>query len=382
MLAGLGEPKASVLIEDSSNAQYVEPGYLIYGRSANLYAWRFDARSLRLEGQPVPIVPDKMSYWEPKNFVPFAAADDGTLVFLPAAGRSTEMRWYDRKGLPLGTLGPPGVYHDPRISHDGRRVAYLQGETPQSPVNLWVRDLDSSRTVRVTPQGGQFAEPAWTPRDDRIAFMCQPKSVQDICVAPSGGGGEPSLLYESGTWKSTGSWMPDGKRLLFASQNPSTDEDILMLPGDGGEATPILHTNFVEDGPSVSPDGLRAAYVSNESGRVEVYVRNLQGAPEQWQVSTDGGGQARWRADGRELFYAAPDGGVMAVPMPPGAGGRPGAPVRLFMLPERPDPQTEIFEDVTPDGQRILLNVPTTGRGSIGFQAIINWPALLQVNGQ
>jgi Tol biopolymer transport system component len=378
MLAALDDPKASLLIEDATNAQYVEPGYLIYGRSANLYAWRFDAGALHLEGQPIPIVPDKMSYWEPKNFIPFAASGDGTLVFLPAASRSSEMRWYDRKGLTLGTLGPPGVYHDPRISHDGRRVAYLQGDTPQSPVNLWVRDLDSSRTVRVTPQSGIFADPAWTSRDDRIAFLCQPKSVQDICVAPAGGGGEPRLLYESSTWKSTGCWMPDGKRLLFVSQNPSTDQDILMLPADGGKPTPVIDTHFVEEAPSVSPDGLRTAYTSNESGRVEVYVRNLDGAAEQWQVSTDGGGHARWRADGRELFYAAPDGGVMAVPMPPGAGGRPGVPVRLFMMPERPDPQTAIFEDVTPDGQRILLNVPTTGRASIGFQAIINWPVLLQ----
>ena len=83
MLAALDGSKASVLISDSTNALYVEPGYLIYGRSANLYAWRFDAKALRLEGEAVPIVPDKLSYWEAKNFVPFSAAGDGTLVFVP-----------------------------------------------------------------------------------------------------------------------------------------------------------------------------------------------------------------------------------------------------------------------------------------------------------
>jgi Tol biopolymer transport system component len=252
------------------------------------------------------------------------------------------------------------------------------GDTPQSPVNLWVRDLDSNRTVRVTPQSGLFADPEWTPQDDRIAFLCQPKGMQDICVAPAGGGSEPRLLYESSTWKSTGSWMPDGKRLLFSVQDPSTDQDIMMLPAGGGEPAVILRTPFVEQSPEVSPDGSRVAYISNASGRYEVYVRNLEGAAEQWQVSTDGGGTARWRADGRELFYSAADGGLMVVALSPGAGSRPGAPVRLFLMPERDE---SLFQDVTPDGQRILLNVPTTSRTSIGFHAIHGWTALLGSGG-
>ena len=257
----------------------------------------------------------------------------------------------------------------------------MQGDTPQSLVNLWVRDLDSNRTVRVTPQSGLFAEPAWSPGGDRIVFLCQPKGVQDICIAPSGGGGEPRLLYESSTWKNSGSFMPDGKRLLFSAQDPDTDQDIMMLPGEDGAPTVILKTNFVEQSPVVSPDGSRMAYESNESGGYEVYVRNLEGATEQWQVSTDGGTQARWRADGRELFYSAADGGVMVVPMQPGAGTRPGVPVRLFMMPERPDFQATIFQDVTPDGQRILLNIPTTSRTSVGFHAIRDWTAMRGAGG-
>ena len=158
--------------------------------------------------------------------------------------------------------------------------------------------------------------------------------------------------------------------------------DIMMLPLGGGEPAVVLQTPFTEQSPSASPDGARMAYVSNESGRFEVYVRNLGGAEGQWQVSTDGGDQPRWRADGKELFYAAADGGLMAVPLAAGADPRPGAPVRLFLMPERPDAQTEIFEDVTPDGQRILLNVPTTSRTSIGFHAIVGWPALLHSKGE
>jgi Tol biopolymer transport system component len=182
----------------------------------------------------------------------------------------------------------------------------MQGDTPQSPVNLWVRDLGSSRAVRITPQGSLFASPAWTPSDDRIAFLCQPKGVQDICVAPAAGGSEPRLLYESSTWKSTGSWMHDGLRLLFAVQDPTTDQDIMMLPAGGGVPVVVLRTSFMEDSPVVSPGGGRIAYTSDESGRIEVYVLDLDEGARRWQVSTDGGGQPRWRADGRERSSRPP----------------------------------------------------------------------------
>jgi Tol biopolymer transport system component len=382
MLASLDAPDANVLIEDATNALYVEPGYLIYGRSASLYAWRFDVKSLRLEGQAFPIVKDKLSFWEPKNFIPFAASNDRTLVYLPDSSRSTEMRWHDRQGRPLGTLGPPGFYITPRISPDGRKIAYMHGDSAQSLLDIWVRDLEFNRAFRLTQQGGLYAQPVWAPDSERIAFLCQPKGPQDLCVTSVSGGGEMRLLYESGTWKDTGSWMPDGKRLLIGVQDPRTDMDIMMLPGGGGEPTEVLRTPFTELGAQVSPDGGRMAYVSNQSGRNEVYVRSLEGAAGQWQISTDGGQQPRWRADGKELLYAAADGYVMAVPIQTVPPFRPGAPVRLFSMPEPPEPQNPVFEDVTPDGQRILLNVPTTSRTSIGFNAVTNWTDLLRAGGK
>ena len=382
MLASLDTADATLLIEDASNALYVEPGYLIYGRSSNLYAWRFDMKSLRLEGQAVPIAKEKLSFWEAKNFIPFAASDAGTLVYLPESNRATEMRWYDRQGRQLGPLGPPGFNDSPRISPDGRKVAYMHGESAQSPVDIWIHDLDFDRAFRLTQQSGSYQNPAWAPDSEKLAFLCQPKGVQDLCVTSVSGGGETRLLYESSTWKGTGSWMPDGKRLLFSTQDPKNDQDIVLLPAGGGEPSDVLRTPFVEDNPQVSPDGNRMAYVSNQSGRYEVYVRSLEGAAGQWQISTDGAGQPRWRADGRELFYATTDGYVMAVPYQAGSGFRPGAPVRLFSMPERSEIQNPIFEDVTPDGQRILLNVPTTSRTSIGFHAILNWTALAEPGGK
>ncbi|HXI02121.1 MAG TPA: protein kinase [Candidatus Saccharimonadales bacterium] len=382
MLGSLDSPETSVLIDDSSNALYVEPGYLIYGRSANLYARRFDARSLSLPGEPVLIVKEKLSYWEAKNFVPFAASDSGALVYLPETTRTSQMRWYDPQGRPLETLGSPGYYDNPRISPDGRKIAFVQAESSQSLSDIWIRDLEFDRTFRLTQQSGVYGGPVWAPDSDRIAFVCQPKGISDICVTSVSGGGEIQVLRESDTWKSTGSWLPDGSGFLFGRQDPATNFDIMLLPAGGkGEPEPLVHTPFEENSAQCSPDGQRMAYTSNQTGRIEVYVRSLKGAG-QWQISTDGGQQPRWRADGKELFYAATDGSLMSVPIQTVPVFRPGTPVRLFALPARPDIRASdllapIFEDVTPDGKRFLLNVPTTSLSGVSFHAVFNWTALI-----
>ncbi|HZI94867.1 MAG TPA: hypothetical protein VFE84_11530, partial [Patescibacteria group bacterium] len=381
-LASLDTAEASVLIDDASNALYVQPGYLVYGRSGNLYAWRFNEKSLRLDGQPELIVKDKLSFWEPKNFIPFAVSNDQTLVYLPESRRTTEMRWYDRQGRPMGAIGAASFYLSPRISPDGRKIVYMHADSAQSLTDIWIRDLEFDRAFRLTQQSGLYTIPAWAPDSERIAFLCQPKGVQDICVTSASGGGETRLLYASDTWKDTGSWMPDGKRLLFSLQDPSTDMDIMMLSAGGGEPGAVLRTPFTERGAQASPDGSRMAYVSNQSGRNEVYIRGLDGAAGQWQISTEGGRQPRWRADGKELVYAGADGYLMAVSFQTGSVFRPEAPLRLFLMPERPEDENPIFEDLTPDGNRFVLNVPTTSRDSIGFHAISHWTALLGAGGK
>ncbi len=378
MLGTIGSLDARLLIEDATNALYVEPGYLIFGRTANLYAWRFDAKSLKLSGQAAPIVPDKMSFWEPKNFIPFTASNDGTLIYLPEATRPSELRWYDPQGRMLAALGSPGYLNFASVSPDGRKVAYVRGEAPNSLNDIWIRDLDFNRAYRLTQQSGLYAFPMWSPDSGRLAFLMQPKGVPDLYVMALNAGAEIRPIYASNTWKTLGCWTPDGKGILVASQDPETNEDIILVPVEGGgEAKTIVHTPFAETEPQVSPDGSRMAFISDQSGRPEVYLRNLQGEPGQWQISTEGGRNPRWRADGKELTYASGDGWLMRVTIQPGVDPHPGNPARIFQLPEIPDSIAPILEDMTRDGQRFLLNVPTTSRTSIAFHAILNWPTIL-----
>jgi serine/threonine protein kinase/Tol biopolymer transport system component len=379
MLSSLDSLDSTVLIEDSTNAQYVEPGYVLFGRGSDLFAWRFDAGKLKLIGEPAPVQDEKISLWEPKNLLYYTASNDGTIVYLSEVLRKTALKWVGRDGHVLGALGAPAFNASPRISPDGTKIALAVGEMSTSVTDMWIIDLQYDRRFRITQKSGTFFGPIWTRDSKSVAFVCQPKAVQDICMKSLVTAGDLEVVYESPFWKGSGSWSPDGKALYFSEQNSETSEDLMRLDLSDPKkpVSVILRTPFVEDYPELSPDGKWLAYVSNESGRQEVYVRPASGSFEQWQLSNGGGAQTRWTRGGQELMYVAPDGNVMSVEITTNPVFRPGVPKALFKLAEPPDRDTPVFEDVSADGERILINEPTTARSSVAFHVILNWPSML-----
>lgn len=208
-------------------------------------------------------------------------------------------------------------------------------------------------------------------------FACQPKLVEDICAKSLRDGSDLAALVEGPNFKSGGGWLPDGA-VVYDDQSPETNNDLMVMPPEGkGEPRVLLRTPFNELGPEPSPDGRWVAYLSDETGRAEVYVRSSGGSPEQWQISTGGGEQPRWRGDGKELFFTTPDGKLMATPIETHPAFRPGTPKVLFTLPEPPNRLLPLFEDVTPDGNRFLLNLPTESAASVGFRVVLHWRALI-----
>jgi len=209
-------------------------------------------------------------------------------------------------------------------------------------------------------------------------FGSNRKGARDLCQKPSSGAASEEPLLESPHDKAPNSWSPDGRFLLYTNLDLK-GADPWVLPLDG-ERKPFVFrgTRFDERVGQFSPDGRWVAYQSNESSRNEVYVRPFPGPGGQWQVSASGGIQARWRRDGKELYYIAPDGKLMAVPMMVnGATLEPGVPVVLF--------QTRIWGggtnafsrqqyDVASDG-RFLINVTTEDATSAPITLLLNWKA-------
>jgi Tol biopolymer transport system component len=170
------------------------------------------------------------------------------------------------------------------------------------------------------------------------------------------------------------SWSPDGQLLAFHEVNPTTQRDIWVLRMSDRKAQPFLRTRFDESGPRFSPDGRWLAYMSDESGRYEIYVQPYPGPGGKWQISTGGGTEPVWNRNGRELFYRIGD-KMMAVEITTQPGFAAGTPRVLFEGRYEPAPFPVANYDVSPDGQRFLMLKPVeqTGAAPTQINVVLNW---------
>lgn len=229
----------------------------------------------------------------------------------------------------------------------------------------------------------------WSPDGSRIAFASNPNGVYDLYQKLASGVKDEELLLKSSENKFPTSWSRDGRFLLYEAEDQKTKkEDLWVLPLEGDKKPfPFLQTEFNEVDGLFSPDGHWVAYVSDESGRDEIYVRTFSPdstAPAsdtggKWLISTGGGSGLRWRGDGKELYYRARDGKMMAVEIATAPVFRAGAPKALFQTPS-PAVQSgaEAYAwDVTSDGKRFLFPKPAE-LGPPPFTVVLNWQAGLK----
>ena len=189
-------------------------------------------------------------------------------------------------------------------------------------------------------------------------------------MTAAGGVGADELLLKSDEMAWPTDWSRDGRTLAFQSLNPRTKWDLWILPLAGDrKATPFLRTEANETEARFSPDGKWMAFASDETGRNEVYVVSFPGPGGKWQVSTDGGSQPRWRADGQELYFLARDRKLMSVAITPGSALEGSVPRPLFETRSR---YTGTAYDVSPDGQRFLVNTLAEGSAT-PITVVVNW---------
>jgi serine/threonine-protein kinase len=360
-----GERK--VLVHGGADARYLPSGHLLYLRKGTLMAVPFDLQDLTVTGGAVALITDVMQSGNTTNegtdsgAGQFSVSSTGSLLYaagglFPDPERS--LAWVDRSGsvepLPLASR----AYMSPRLSPDGRQLLiWTQGDR-----NVWVHDLPRGVTTRLTFEG-RNARAIWTPDGTRITYGSAIAGAENLFWRASDGSGTAGRLASSDVQQAPGAWTPDGKTLLFLQGDGAVGYDMWTLSLDGDRRPhPFLQTPFNEQYPDLSADGDWLAYVSNQSGRAEVYVQSYPGPGARQQISVDGGSAPAWSRDGRELFYVtAPSVGgqaaltkMMVVPVQLKPTFSAGSPRMLFQGRFGTTANTRGY-DVAPDGRRFLM---------------------------
>jgi len=375
-IGSLDSPETTRLMSADTAGAYVRSGWLVFLRQGTLLARRFDPARRKLSGEAVTVA-DFVPFDAPVGIGAFSVSPTVVAYRSGGPGRR-QLTWFDRAGKAVGTLGAPDEsgLQEVSLSPEGRRVAVQR--TVQSNTDIWI--LDAAHQIRLTSDPSLDMYPVWSPDGSRIVFGTFRKGPQDIYVKPSGSAGSEDPLVESPETKTPSDFSADGRFLLYASISPKTGRDLWVWPMDGEKKQFVfVNTPFEERLGQFSPDGRWVAYESNESGRFEIYVRPFPPQPSgQWrQVSALGGVSPRWRKDGKELYYIAPDGTLMAVPITVnGPSLEPGTPLALF--------QTRIVGrginnfafrqqyDVAVNGQ-FLINVTTEDAVNSSITLLLNW---------
>jgi len=350
-----GGPGTRLLAADSG-ALYAPPGMLLFVRGETLLAQRIDPAKLTLAGEPQPLAEGIWRDPDIDGLRAFAAAG-GIVAYRRGGNELTRLSWFDREGHELGAIGDPGVGSVVALAPDGRRLARSVTEPGSTVGGLRLLDFAGQGT-RLTFNRWNDIYPVWSPDGRRIAFTSDREGRYNLYEKAADGSGEETPLLRSDLWDFPEDWSRDGRSLAFTRRDPRTKSDVWVLAMPQRAPRVLLASDADELQPRFSPDGRFIAYISDESGRSEVYVQTMPPSAAKWQVSTAGGYLPQWRRDGRELYYLAPDLELMAVAVDAQAATFSAeAPRALFVTHIR----RSILKGASPylaapDGQRFLID--------------------------
>ncbi len=369
---------------EAARFQLVAPGYLLFVQGGTLLAQRFDTAKLVTRGEPVALASSVATFNQVPSWGWFSASDTGRVAWLSGQGTQVQLEWVDRTGRRIGALGEPGIYGQIALSPDGRRVVAEVADA-DNRFDLWTIDVARGVGSRLTSDPANERDPVWSPDGHELVFSTDATGDQNL-LRKGLEGPEPPAPLRDGIGQTAGQrdiakeWVREGNTLLYLTIGP--ERTLWAASLDGGGPPEALVKGFAVDQPRVSPDGRWLAYISTESGRFEVYVQPFRRRGERLRVSANGGGQPRWRGDGKELFYIGLDGSLMAVEVRSGATGLElGMPQTLVVA----KTFAAVLEGsdytdygVTPDGQRFLVKRPVEGSERPRIHVLLDWPSLLR----
>jgi serine/threonine-protein kinase len=322
----LADHRRKIVARGGASARYLatsgRAGHLVYVNKATLFAIPFDLDKLETRGTAVPIL-DDVAYLSQLGTGQFDFSRTGTMVYRRSSGgasaMTTTLRWVGPTGRKEALLAKPGGYDSPNLSPDGKRVALTIAEGGSSDV--WVYDPQRDAMTRLTFGGGAYLSPTWSPDGQYVVFGRL--TGGGIFQTRADGAGQPQALTQSKSLQAPSGFTPDGKRLAYVEAAPNAQVQVWTVPVEeqggqlkAGKPEQFLNSNFTDAVPAFSPDGRWLAYLSNESGKYEVYVRAFpppsSGQGGKWQISNNGGTVPRWSRSGHDLLYQSGD-QIMAV---------------------------------------------------------------------
>ncbi|MDQ6803263.1 MAG: protein kinase [Acidobacteriota bacterium] len=301
-IVSLADGKARVVFSGGTSASYIPTGHLVFMRAGSLYAIPFDVKKLQTRGGPIRIL-GNVFYNSAAGEAGFAFSVSGSLVYLPGQmDTAATILYLDPTGHETLISHQQYYLMSPRLSPDGRAIAFIRGAANDEIALL---DLLRGSLTRLSFEPGNANSPVWTPDGRYVIYGTDaPRpGMTNIVWRAADGSGASEELFRSPNRLTPSSVSPDGKLLAYVERAPSTRGDIWLLSLAERKRTPLVQTPFDEDEPIFSPDGRWIAYVSDESGKYQVYVRSAAAGGGRWQISIDGGSLPRWSRNGRALFY-------------------------------------------------------------------------------
>jgi Tol biopolymer transport system component len=350
-------------------------GHLLFVRDGNLHAQEFNSSSLQVEGEPISLV-EGVRQSRITGVAQYALSDNGTLAYISGGANIArrELFWVDRQGKAEKLQYSPSAYRSPRISPDGKRIAIANEELGGQ---IWMLDQGRETLSRLTFQAPSEEagniNPVWTPDGKHISFQSRRGGAANIFWQPADGSGQAERLTSGKNTQSPATWSSDGKTLIFMEVTPETTQDMWIMNMDDREPRPIMNSKFSEAAGRISPDGRWFAYVSDQSGRREIYLTTFPSFSGQWQISNEGGQEPVWNPNGGELFYRN-GAKMMSVDLTAQPNLSLGKPRVLFEGVYLLTLLTGANYDVTPDGKRfIMLKDASPDNSPTQINIVLNW---------
>jgi Tol biopolymer transport system component len=378
-LGSLDSAETKRVAASDAMGAFVPPNRLVFMRGSTLMMQRFNVGRLELEGEPSPIAPD-VAINQNNSVAGFAFSETGILAYRVGGDAALDraLRLVDRSGKTLTDITTVGPYDNAVLAPDAMKIAETHLDGASS--DIWIRDLSRGTATRFTFDAAPDDNALWSPDGNRIVFNSSREAqLKNLFVKNANGGGQEELLLKSDGSKYATDWTRDGRFIIYTEVKSSPDVWALPLFGDR-KPIPVLTTRFAETRARISPDGRWMAYASDESGMVQTYVQSFPPSGGKWQISTTGGVEPHWRADGRELFYAFGN-AIWSVEVDGrGATFNAGTPKKLFDAPGLNTNNLATRYDVAADGQRFLINFAPAGTATATnpIRVILNWSARVQ----